>query len=92
LNRRSLGFARDDKAKADTSMESGRWIKASRQQTASNGTAAVSFVIPSEAEGSAVQRTSPGNVLWLRHTFLAGRSELGSTFSRSACSSHSMID
>jgi hypothetical protein len=29
---------------------------------------------------------------FLRHTYLAGRSELGSTFSRCACSSHSMID
>jgi hypothetical protein len=34
-----------------------------RSATAFNGTATVPFVIPSGAEGSAVQRTRPGNVL-----------------------------
>jgi hypothetical protein len=42
-------------------MEIGRWTSAV-SAAALNGTAAVPFVIPSEAEGSAV-RTSLGNVL-----------------------------
>jgi len=62
LNRRSLGFARDDKGKRGTSKEIGRW-KAPSQQQLLMETASLPFVIPSEAEGSAVQRTSLGNVL-----------------------------
>jgi hypothetical protein len=36
--------------------------KAFVEQMLSHGSAALPFVIPSEAEGSAVQRTFPGNV------------------------------
>jgi hypothetical protein len=62
LNRRSLGFARDDKGKDDASMECGYWYKRLPYGIALVGSAAVPFVIPSEAEGSAVQRTRLGNV------------------------------
>jgi hypothetical protein len=41
--------------------EIGRWTSAV-SANALNGIAAAPFVIPSEAEGSAVQRTSLGNV------------------------------
>jgi hypothetical protein len=72
LNRRSLGFARDDKGDGGVSIESGHWdggtagpstaLRSGRDDTsflyglaaALIGSAAVPFVIPSEAEGSAV--------------------------------------
>jgi len=43
-------------------MESGYWYKRRPYGIALVGSAAVPFVIPSEAEGSAVQRTRLGNV------------------------------
>jgi hypothetical protein len=58
LNCRSLGFARDDKGKGDGCMESGCLGLANTLY----GTVVLSFVIPSEAEGSAVPRTFHGNV------------------------------
>jgi hypothetical protein len=48
------GEPRDDKGKGDTSMEIGRWTNAVGSACALNETTALSFVIPSEAEGSAV--------------------------------------
>jgi hypothetical protein len=39
------------------------------------GTVALSFVIPSEAEGSAVLRTSPGNAEYYTQTKLSSRPE-----------------
>ena len=53
-NCRSLGFARDHKGKSDASLEGGCWTEA----TTLYGAFALSFVIPSEAEGSAVLSTS----------------------------------
>jgi hypothetical protein len=50
MNRRSLGFARDDKGKGDSSLESVCWAEDMKMV----GSAALPFVIPSEAEGSAV--------------------------------------
>jgi hypothetical protein len=49
LNRRSLGFARDDKGDGDTSMKS-----VFCPAGTFDGSFALPFVIPSEAEGSAV--------------------------------------
>jgi hypothetical protein len=65
LNRRSLGFARDDKGNRNASTEPGCWTEGALTaagQPLSLENAAVPFVIPSEAEGSAVQRTCPENV------------------------------
>ena len=65
-NRRSLGFARDDKGKGDLSMvaaaEGEGGFIVFGPATTFHITTALSFVIPSEAEGSAVLRTLPGYV------------------------------
>jgi hypothetical protein len=59
LNRGSLGFARDDKG-GGTSKKSGCWAEGAFHEkrllaaVGLSATAAVPFVIPSEAEGSAV--------------------------------------
>jgi hypothetical protein len=62
------------KVKADISRESGCWTEGVCAAIAFNGNAGVSFVIPSEAEGSAVFRTSLGNVferdMWARAILL----------------------
>ena len=71
---RKSGYARDDKGEGHGSMESGCWTEAffitfggpqARPfcpATALYGSATLPFVIPSAAEGSAVQRTFRGNV------------------------------
>jgi hypothetical protein len=56
----------DDEGKGDASVETGRekgtFFIIFSPATTFHVTVALSFVIPSEAEGSAVPRTSPGNV------------------------------
>jgi hypothetical protein len=66
LDRRSLGFARDDKGKGDTPMEGGCRTECVFLAAAFNATAALPFAIPSEAEESAVfdwpqKKTARGN-------------------------------
>jgi len=59
--------SRDDKGKGNGSMESGFLMKTLGPATTLYGTVAPSFVIPSEAEGSAVPRTLRGNVFSARN-------------------------
>jgi hypothetical protein len=71
-NRRSLGYARDDKGYGGAFIKSSplggpKAVENSRPLHFAplNGRATLPFVIPSEAEGSAVQRTRTGNVFSL---------------------------
>jgi hypothetical protein len=50
-----------------------RFEKSLGSATALYGTVALSFVIPSEAEGSAVLRTSPGSAEYYTQTYLSSR-------------------
>jgi hypothetical protein len=60
VNCRSLGFAQDDKGKGNGSIRSNCWTdeKTSRSGHNFHATTILPFVIPSEAEGSAVHPIS----------------------------------
>jgi hypothetical protein len=75
-NRRSLGFARDDKGESGVSIESG-CSDGAWSVTNFHGNVALPFVIPSEAEGSAVLKTSPGNVFNPGITAVRGKDGVG---------------
>jgi hypothetical protein len=64
-NCRSLGFARDDKERVVARWQVVAALKVMKGPSPSN---TFSFVIPSEAEGSAVLRTLPGYVFSPRLT------------------------
>ena len=58
------GYARDDKGKGDGSIESRCWTEAFSAETAFRREVALSFVIPSEAKGSAVFSTVRSGAEW----------------------------
>jgi hypothetical protein len=80
LNCRSLGFARDDKGEGGGDMEGGGWTQVEEKRLLSSDRSPrnrfLSFVIPSEVEGSAVQRTFRGNVF----STVSSSSSFGSRF------------